>query len=126
MGRVGSMFQQDFIMREVELISRFLAKTLLGKDMDQEDEAVSFEYLSENYLLYRLRKLVGEGKINEAENELFELIESEPKMEYLSAAFEFYRTLSELDPLFLKQSDFSEDEILEGLSDIKRIYGIKG
>lgn len=126
MGRVGSMFQQDFIMREVELISRFLAKTLLGKDMDQEDEAVSFEYLSENYLPYRLRKLVGEGKINEAENELFELIESEPKMEYLSAAFEFYRTLSELDPLFLKQSDFSEDEILEGLSDIKRIYGIKG
>ncbi len=120
------MFQQDFIMREVELISRFLAKTLLGKDMDQEDEAVSFEYLSENYLPYRLRKLVGEGKINEAENELFELIESEPKMEYLSAAFEFYRTLSELDPLFLKQSDFSEDEILEGLSDIKRIYGIKG
>ena len=119
------MFQQDFIMREVELISRFLAKTLLGKDLEQEDEEVPFEYLSENYLPYRLRKLVGEGKINEVENELFELIESEPKVEYLAAAFEFYRTLSELDPRYLKQCGFSEDEILEGLSDIKRIYGIK-
>ena len=118
------MFQQDFIMREVELISRFLAKTLLGKDIEQEDEAVPFEYLSENYLPYRLRKLVDERKINEAENELFEAIEEEPKTEYLAAGFEFYRNLSELDPRYLKECGFTEEEVLEGLRDLKRIYHI--
>lgn len=120
------MFQQDFIMREVELISRFLAKTLLGRDLEQQEETVEFECLSENYFAYRLRRLVGEGKINQAENELFEAMEEEPKMEYLSAAFEFYRTLAELDPVYLKQCGFSEEEIAEGLQDVKRIYGIEG
>ena len=118
------MFQQDFIMREVELISRFLARALLGKDLDKETDVVSFEYLSENYLPYRLRKLIDEGKINEAENELFERIEDSPKTEYLAAAFEFYRILSELDPRYLKQCGFSEEEVLQGLRDIKRIYKI--
>ena len=53
-------------------------------------------------------------------------MEEEPKMEYLSAAFEFYRTLAELDPVYLKQCGFSEEEIAEGLQDVKRIYGIEG
>lgn len=118
------MFQQDFIMREVELISRFLAKVLLGKDLEREDQAESFEFLSEGYFFYRLRKLADEGRINEAENELFEAVEEEAKMEYLTAAFEFYRYLSRMNPVFLRQNGFSEEEILEGLRDIKRIYQI--
>lgn len=118
------MFQQDFIMREIELISRFLARTLIGKDIEQETEVYQLDFLSENYLAYRLRKLVDEGNINEAENELFEAVGGEPKPEYLSAAFEFYRILSGLDPVYLKQCNFSEEEILEGLQEIKRIYNI--
>ena len=51
------MFQQDFIMREVELISRFLAKVLLGKDLEREDQAESFEFLSEGYFFLSLTKV---------------------------------------------------------------------
>ncbi len=118
------MFQQDYIMREVELISRFLAKALFGRETEREDEPAFSEYLSENYLPYRLRKLVDEGRINEAENKLFEAVEEEPKTEYLAAAFEFYRLLSEFTPENLERCGFSEEEVLEGLRDIKRIYGI--
>lgn len=120
------MFQQDFILREIELIARFYSRVLFGREIEKEQQEVQLDVLSENYLPYRLHKLIDEGKINEAENELFERIEEHPRMEYLSAAFEFYRHLSELDPVYLKQCDFSEEEILEGLAEIKRIYHITG
>ena len=34
------LFEQDFIMREVEIIARFLAKGLFGKDIDLEEAEV--------------------------------------------------------------------------------------
>lgn len=117
-------FQQDFIMREIELVGRFYSRVLFGRETEQEQQEVRLDVLSENYLPYRLHRLVDEGDINEAENELFEAIEEHPRKEYLSAAFEFYRHLSELDPVYLKQCGFSEEEILEGLAEVKRIYRI--
>lgn len=118
------MFQQDFIMREIELIGRFYIKILFGKDTMEPPEEVRLDKISENYLFYQLRKLVEEGKINEAENLLFDEIKEEPKQDYLLAACEFYRMLSETDEMYLKRHAFSREEIMEGLSEVKQIYGI--
>ena len=118
------LFEQDFIMREVEIIARFLAKGLFGKDIDLEEAEAYLDTISDDYLPYSLRKLLGEGSINEAENLLFEKIEEEPRMEYLSAAYEFYKTLGQMDPRYLRERNFSEEEVTEGLAEIKRIYKI--
>lgn len=120
-----AIFEQDFIMREVEIIARFLAKGLFGKDLDNEEAEEYINTLSEEYLPYSLRELLDDGKINEAENLLFEKIEEEPRMEYLSAAVEFYKTLGQMDPRYLRQCGFSEEEVADGLSEIKRIYKIE-
>lgn len=121
------MMQKDYIMREIEGLTRLLANTLFQKDLEREsmiDE--SFTVSGDGYLLYTLYNMISDGKINEAENLLFDEIEREPRREYLEIAAQFYSRLASMGDAALASCNFSREEMLEGLAEIKRIYNVTG
>ncbi len=86
----------------------------------------SGELSGEAYLGYTLDTMVAEGKINEAEDLLFENIKAHPRAEYLKLALDFYARLAEMDEAELKRYDFSLQEVSDGLSEVKAICGRAG
>ena len=63
------MFQDDYIMRQIEMLTRFIGNVLLQGDTTDTGISVDEEgYIVEgDFLSYRLNGLLLEGKINEAE-----------------------------------------------------------
>ena len=87
------MFESDYIMRQIEAMSRVLGEMLFQKDNESGKIEVFDEqgYISGgNLLLYRLKKMILEKKVNEAENLLFDTIEQDPSEDYLKTAVVFY------------------------------------
>jgi hypothetical protein len=68
--------------------------------------------------------MVDDGKVNEAENEIFEMTENlDPN--YLEVALLFYSYLNDKSDKFLEDNNFSRDEVKEGLETIVSRYGLK-
>ena len=74
-------------------------------------------------LYERVQKLISEGEINEAENLLYDNIDSS-NLNYLKLVLDFYNKLNALDEDFLEAHDYGKDEILQGLKDIATQYGM--
>lgn len=120
------MFQNDYIMREIEGLTRFLAKIIFDKDLNSLDFLDEDGTFSGGDLLYsKLKQLLGDGNINAAENLLFEELEKNPTNENLQVAFRFYDDLQKLSDEQLEKSDFSREEILDGLRCIEKNYVLK-
>lgn len=101
----------------------------LIKMMFKEDEAAipdgKFPVGSEPYIvLSRMRQLVGEKKINTAENMLFDVFDK-AKPYYVRIGLEFYNRISLLSEEELEAADFSVEEIGEGIKDMLDFYGVK-
>lgn len=117
------MFEQDFIMRQVEDMTRFLSLLIFGKSSSSEEVDLEEYYGSgEHSLRNTLQQMIDEGNINRAEDLLFEAIEREPSKGNFAVALAFYKTLSELEDEELEAHDFSRQEIFEGLDAIKAYY----
>ncbi len=121
------MFENDYILKQIEMSTKFLAKLIFGKESPeyklQYDEIANAKPI--DLLCLTLRRMIDEGEINEAENLLYENIEREARAEYLEIAIDFYDRLSKLSADRLDECDFSRAEIFEGLENVKRIYGIE-
>ena len=72
-----------------------------------------------------LLEMAEEGKINEAENKLYELLDGKD-MTKLHLALLFYEHLLDLPEEFLTEHGFSREEILEGVKNAADIYGVGG
>jgi len=119
------MFNKDYIMREIENLSGFLTQLIFNKRNAINEVIDEKGHFSESgFLFYRLMKKVHEGKINEAEDELFKKVDNNPTAEYLKAAIDFYSALDELSDEKLIECGFPREEILEGLKSIRKIYGV--
>ncbi len=117
------MFKQDWMIRQIESFAALLAKMFFNKET-AEYQVSQEEINSETNLLYRqLCELINEGKINEAEDLLFDKIDSNNKR-YLELAIDFYSKLNALSDSFLENSDFTREEIDEGLKTVADIFGI--
>lgn len=120
------MFQKDYILRQIELLSQGLAKMLLHKEttISVFDGIITEtgELSGTEYLRYTLMNMLQDGQINDAEDLLFETIEQHPRPEYLGVALEFYALLAEKSDEELRTSDFSSEEIADGLGAIRKIF----
>lgn len=120
------MFQNDYLMRQIQMMVQFIARMILKRNAEIY-RAVPDEYgnfSSEGELYLDLMRKIKQGKINEAENLLFDAIEQNPNNSMLEIALDFYRTLGEMPDDFLEENNFSKDEVCQGLNDIMRIYHI--
>ena len=122
------MYQNDYIMRQIELLSRGLAKVLFHKDMETETEILDEQggVSGGGLLAYTVKKLLLEKKINEAENLLFETIEEDPQEDYLKTALFFYDQLRQMSDEELEEASFTREEIAEGLREIQKFYELPG
>ena len=112
----GNRFQQDFIMRQIELIARYIAESVFKKK-STEYKIIEKENLSDTDKLHnKLVNLINENKINEAEDLLFDSLDLDNK-KYLEVAIDFYSRLTKLDDATLELNDFTKEEIAEGLAD---------
>ena len=112
-------FEKDYIMRLIHGISRALARLLLGEEMEEDGElAAVMEEACRDRNDY-LRRLADGGRINEAEEKLFDLIENTAWDGRQKAALilSFYDHLNGMDDETLARADFSRDEIVSGLED---------
>ena len=120
------MYHQDWLMRQIETISRYVFSCLLGRrselssDIHLETERQTSGDTTP--LSFRLAALVKEGRFCEAEDLLWAAVD-EGDPEALTAGLRFYNDLNELSDETLKRCVFPRDEILSGLKELCAAYG---
>ena len=118
------MFQQDWILRQIEMIGVVLARLLFGKD-NPDYEIVEKAQLTDSDLLYlELTRLLDQGKINEAENYLYEELDPN-RLGTLEVALAFYARLNDYDDAYLEAHCYSRQEIEEGLQAVTKQFGVQ-
>lgn len=74
-------------------------------------------------MLELLMNMIDDGRIDEAENKIFELTEERDKKN-LEIAILFYSYLNDKSDEFLEEYNFSREEVKLGLKDILSRYGM--
>lgn len=114
--------KQDYILRLIEQVIDLITENAFGVKT-KEEISENFSNTNNSTEKYnRLIYLIDEGKINEAENQLFDYLD-ENTLDDLKIALLFYDYLNKKDDEFLKENDFSREEIKDGLLDISKKYG---
>lgn len=111
--------EKDYIMRLVHEIIRTLRKLLCGVDIDEREPEVAPE---QKELYLRLKRMIEEGNVNEAENLLAEQLDGTDRADFQLALL-FYAYLNKKDDCFLQQHGFSREEIMEGIKYASGMYG---
>ena len=112
--------QKDYVMRIVHEWVRTLIKLIFNQDIDKDDDdGISLEVME----LYRkLLSMIDDGKINEAENILVDGLETGGQA-YFEMALLFYEKLSGKTEEFLAEHDYSQEEVVDGLTYVVDYYG---
>ncbi|MBS5941957.1 MAG: hypothetical protein KIB07_01350 [Finegoldia magna] len=114
----------DWLLKQINVVSKFLQKLFtdmetnrkLNENEQYQKDSFEFERLLEN--------LIEEDRINDAENILFEKLETNNLM-YATIATRFYDKLKGLSDEKLQKSNYSRDEILQGLNDMCDMFGLE-
>ncbi len=120
-------FQDDWIMRQIDMLVHFVAKVVFNRDTETEyvitSDVNNGEELTETDLLHlKLCTLIKEGKICEAEDMLYDnMVYSN---DYIKLATDFYSRLNRLSDEELEIADFSRDEVYEDYVDIMGRLGV--
>ena len=118
------MFEQDYVMRLIKEMVRAILKLIFH--MDTESPTVELlENREEKETLESLLDMIDDGKINEAENRLYDLI-GNTDVNSLEIALLFYSYLNDKTDDFLEANDFSREEIKSGLENVVDSFGLSG
>lgn len=114
----------DWLLKQINVVSEFLQK--LFTDMETSRKLnENGQYLKDSFEFERLlENLIEEDRINDAENILFEKLETNNLM-YATIATRFYDKLKGLSDEKLQKSNYSRDEILQGLNDMCDMFGLE-
>lgn len=115
------MVENDYIMRIIHDMIRFLIKVVSGKDTDIE-EVLKQQMETESSDFALLIGLVKQGRIVEAQNRLSDLIQWDREKNF-STALLFYEYLNSLDDETLLAGGFSREKIADSLRSVMNIYG---
>lgn len=124
-GKILVMFEQDYIMRLIHEMVRAILKLLFHIDTESQLSQLVEESKSKEEV-HSLLELIDNGKINEAENKLYDLLlenNLENKTKNLKTALLFYNYLNEKSDSFLEENNFSREEVQSGLKNILSKYG---
>ena len=118
------VFEQDYVMRFIKEMVRAILKLLFN--IDTESPTVDLlENREEKEALENLLDMVDTGKINEAENKLYDLT-GDTDGNSLKIALLFYSYLNDKTDDFLETNDFSREEIKSGLENVADRFGLTG
>lgn len=118
------MFEQDYIMRVIKEMVRAILKLLFNIDTESPT-AELLESTEQKETLENLLEMLDAGNINEAENQLDDLISSHDR-DSLKVALLFYSYLNDKPDEFLEANDFSRDEVKLGIQNVAGGFGLGG
>lgn len=118
------MFEQDYIMRFIKEMVRAILKLLFNIDTESPT-AELLESTEQKETLENLLEMLDAGNINEAENQLDDLISSNDR-DSLKVALLFYSYLNDKPDEFLEANDFSRDEVKLGIQNVADGFGLAG
>lgn len=121
-------FQDDWMMRQIEMITRFVANVVFGKQesdftyevIESSEGSDGLSHCDEVHL--ELCRLIREGRLNDAEDMLYDEMEYSDR--YIQLASDFYRRLNRLTDEELEAGGFSRDEIYDGYIDMMALLGV--
>ena len=121
-------YQEDWLLHQIELLGLFFRRLLKGYKDEQmpmyEWEQIS---LTQNTVYQKVYTLIGQNKICEAENFIYEILDSNNENgDAIEAAILFYYKISKLTDLELEKFNFSRSEIFSGLIEISQICNLDG
>ncbi|MCD8154242.1 MAG: DUF6483 family protein [Clostridiales bacterium] len=118
------MFEQDYIMRQIKEMVRAILKLLFNIDTESPTEEL-LQKQEEKEQFHLLLDLVEKGRIDEAENRLYDIADGDDLCG-LEMALLFYSHLNDKSDPFLEEHGFSREEVQMGLKDIVARYGLAG
>jgi hypothetical protein len=116
------VFEQDYVMRLIKEMVRAILKLLFNIDTESPTSEL-LEDSEEKSTLDTLLDMVDDGKVNEAENEIYEMTENQDQNN-LEVALLFYSYLNDKSDEFLEDNNFTRDEVKDGLKTIVSRYGL--
>lgn len=121
------MLQDDYILRQIREMVRAVMKMLFQVDAPELTPEI-LEDQETRGTLEELLELMDAGKIDEAENRLYDLTsgDSDEKRRNLQAGLLFYYALNGKSDDFLEENNFSREEIMTGIQDLADRYGLSG
>ena len=117
------MYREDWLMRQIEGMADVIAQIFFGRKRASFDFEHDTQESKAGIFQDKLKDLLAEGRVNEAENLLFEMLDPNDRL-YLALALDFYLTLNSWDDIRLNTCGFPRDEVAMGLSDVLGIYGL--
>ncbi len=122
------MNEKDYILKLVKASTQLLVTIVSGKNvMDSlvTEEKNDIKISEDDLFLIIISKYINDGKINEAENLIFEHINGCRSAINFEIALSFYRKLSQWSDEQLSKVNFSREEIIDGITEVKSMYEIK-
>ena len=115
--------QQDWLMRQIEIMTMAIAQLLFGKDSKENGLKEELKQEQSTELKQRLDTLLKEGRLGEAEELLFfELDETDKSI--LAVAIDFYQQANTMSDDELNRQGFTRSELWEGLGAVVERYGV--
>lgn len=122
-------YRQDGIGRTIHDMLRMAGIIMTGAFQEKYKQPKFIENGAQEEWQRQLLLLIDKGKINEAENELLEWLETEKEAGALDRvslemALGVYGYMNEKEDAFLEENGFSREEILEGVQGLLILGGI--
>ena len=117
------MLQDDFILRQIREMTHAVMRMLFQVNASELSPEV-IEDASARTILEELLALTDEGRIDEAENQLYEMT-CDGDRQNLEIGLLFYN-LNGKDDDFLEAHNFSREEIMTGIQDLADRYQLSG
>ena len=109
--------EKDYIMRMIKEMVRVLFSLVFGKKYVSVELEKENKYEVSGKKLKSFLDMIDLGQINEAENILLDNIDYTNKEEVMAAAL-FYQYLSEKDSEFLKNNNYTKEEVMSGFKQL--------
>lgn len=109
--------EKDYIMRMIKEMVRVLFSLMFGKKYVSVELEKENKYEVSGKNLKNFLDMIDSGEINEAENILLDSIDYTDRNEVMAAAL-FYQYLSEKDSEFLKNNNYTKEEVMSGFKQL--------
>ena len=115
--------KNDFVLRQIRDMVHMLANIVLGRDTVKYEEKEDMKFSEMSQIYTDLIHMVDNGKINEAENLLFDEIKKDENKSFETALY-FYDYLNTLSDSFLEEHNYSREEVKEGVQSLADSRGL--
>lgn len=114
--------EKDYIMRMIKQVIRALFSVILGREYTAVEMPHENKYEVSGREIDEYLKMIDEGMINEAENDILQDVDYSNKQD-IAALAQFYEYIGDKDEEFLEEHDYSRAEVLDGLKRVAEEAG---